>query len=222
MLGAVEIAQSLRTRIAEGEWGPGIRLPTERELAERFDVARNTVRRALDDLEQEGLVTREVGRGTFVARAKAAAGLTLMERMTHASPMAVLEVRLIIEPRVTALAAIRAGAPDLTEIETALAGSLEARSVPDFETWDAALHQAICNAAHNDLLSDYCRALGEVRNQPRWQQMKERSVTAERRRLYDAQHAGIVEAIRARDPSAAEAAMQVHLRSVRDSIQPVL
>ncbi|MGD0715542.1 MAG: GntR family transcriptional regulator [Gaiellaceae bacterium] len=46
---------------------PGDRLPTESEFGERFLVSRGTVRRAFDDLEREGVVSRESGRGTFVA-----------------------------------------------------------------------------------------------------------------------------------------------------------
>lgn len=61
------VAQSLRQRILDGAWPRGAQLPTERELCGRFETSRITVRRALDILEQEMLVERRQGAGTFVA-----------------------------------------------------------------------------------------------------------------------------------------------------------
>ncbi|MFC7555324.1 GntR family transcriptional regulator [Pseudoroseomonas wenyumeiae] len=55
----------LARELRENRWAIGEKLPTERELGLRYGVARNTVRRALEALEAEGLITRHVGRGTF-------------------------------------------------------------------------------------------------------------------------------------------------------------
>lgn len=219
------IAHDLRARISQGEWLQGMRLPTERNLAETYVVSRNTIRRALDELEGDGLLSRHVGRGTFVI---AVTGLpegysdTLMKRMASASPLAVLEVRLIIEPQAAALAAARASRSDVEAIEAALSGSLNAHDLAAFEHWDARLHQAIFDATQNDLLADYCRALSEVRNQPKWMQMKAKSLTAERRAAYNAHHELIVAAIRVHDTAEAAERMQEHLRAVRDAMLPFL
>jgi DNA-binding transcriptional regulator YhcF (GntR family) len=59
----------LRDRIARGDWPPATRLPSHRDLATEFGVAPLTVRQVLGQLEAEGLVSREVGRGTFVREA---------------------------------------------------------------------------------------------------------------------------------------------------------
>ena len=61
------VAEQLRLRMASGEWAPGDRLPTFAELREEFGVTPGTVSRALGQLEQEGLLNREKGRGVFVA-----------------------------------------------------------------------------------------------------------------------------------------------------------
>ncbi len=61
-----QMAQSLRELILSATWKAGTQLPTERELCERFAVSRITVRRALQILEEEALVLRHQGRGTFV------------------------------------------------------------------------------------------------------------------------------------------------------------
>src|SRR5579872_1454357 len=62
---AEDIAVALKQRISAGEWAASGRMPPERDLASEFGVARNTIRRAVDQLEEAGMVAREVGRGTF-------------------------------------------------------------------------------------------------------------------------------------------------------------
>jgi GntR family transcriptional regulator len=62
------IASQAEARIRGGEWAPGDRLPPERELCRDFVVSRATLRQALGELEERGLVSRHQGRGTFVAR----------------------------------------------------------------------------------------------------------------------------------------------------------
>mgnify|MGYP006279701017 CR=1 FL=1 len=62
----MRVAASIRSRISEGALSPGDALPTEDELAEQHGVSRMTVRRAVEDLIEEGLVLRQQGRGTFV------------------------------------------------------------------------------------------------------------------------------------------------------------
>jgi len=63
----VTIKAALRERIAQGGWQPGVRLPSERELVQTFGCARMTVHRALRELEEEGLIERRQGSGSYVA-----------------------------------------------------------------------------------------------------------------------------------------------------------
>lgn len=67
----------LQARIESGEWHAGVRLPSERELCQQFGVSRITVRQALAELEQEGKLCRDQGRGTFVAQPR------IEQRLTH-------------------------------------------------------------------------------------------------------------------------------------------
>jgi GntR family transcriptional regulator len=62
------IASRAERRIRSGAWAPGTRLPPERELCDLLDVSRATLRQALAELEQRGLISRHQGRGTFVNR----------------------------------------------------------------------------------------------------------------------------------------------------------
>src|SRR4029450_9918389 len=61
------VKAALRERIAAGGWQPGVRLPSERELVQEFGCARMTVHRALRELEDEGLIERRQGSGSYVA-----------------------------------------------------------------------------------------------------------------------------------------------------------
>ncbi|MBM3144141.1 MAG: GntR family transcriptional regulator [Chloroflexi bacterium] len=66
----VQIAENLLSQIEAGELSPGDRLPPERELSQKLGVNRLTVRRALQKLELQGLLTRRQGAGTFIAEPK--------------------------------------------------------------------------------------------------------------------------------------------------------
>ncbi|WP_321499518.1 phosphonate metabolism transcriptional regulator PhnF [Breoghania sp.] len=64
-----QIAEQLKRDIRSGVWGQGAKLPTESELSERFGVNRHTIRRAVGELANEGIVSSRQGRGTFVESA---------------------------------------------------------------------------------------------------------------------------------------------------------
>lgn len=217
-----EVTEILRRQIQAGEWPAGSRLPPERRLAEDSGLARNTLRRALEVLEQEGLLERHVGRGTFV-RAQPAQPAPVGRgeaslRLKGASPADLMEVRLVLEPQVAALAASRATAADMRTIEEAYRHSVAARGLAEFEHWDAALHLAIFRAAKNAIMVGWCEAINHVRNEPDWYRLKKRSVTPELRSIYDREHGSIVAALKDRDPEGARKALFQHLSRVRDSL----
>ena len=62
-----QLAEMLEEEIVSGRWEPGVRVPSEAELGGHYGLSRTTIRQALARLEQEGLVSREKGRGTFVS-----------------------------------------------------------------------------------------------------------------------------------------------------------
>ena len=65
---SLKVKYTLRARLERGEWPVGFRIPTLEELVAEYGVSRATVRAALDELEQEGLIERTRGKGTFVIR----------------------------------------------------------------------------------------------------------------------------------------------------------
>jgi GntR family transcriptional regulator len=62
-----QIKQLITRGLAKGEWQPGASIPSEMELARRFQVSQGTVRKAIDELVQENMLIRRQGKGTFVA-----------------------------------------------------------------------------------------------------------------------------------------------------------
>jgi DNA-binding FadR family transcriptional regulator len=213
------VVQDIAGKIDSGVWPDGHQLPPERILAEQYGLARNTVRSALRQLEERGHVVRQVGRGTFVRPSTSRRrGSELVGRMREASPAALMEVRLIMEPPAALLAATRAGAEDLAQLDHALRQSISARGTAEFEHWDAELHLAIFRAARNELLVDYCVAINAVRNQPRWYRLKQKTLGPDLRYVYDQQHTRIVTALKDRDGEAARRALREHLETVRSNL----
>jgi len=78
-----QLMQELRQRIEGGTWKPGDLIPSERELSETYGISRMTVRQALTELVNDGLLRRDQGRGTFVAKAKIRKQLSRLTSFTE-------------------------------------------------------------------------------------------------------------------------------------------
>jgi DNA-binding FadR family transcriptional regulator len=211
---AAEVERSLRRRIESGEWSGRRRLPNERDLAAEYRVARNTLRSAIDRIAADGVVTREVGRGTFLRADNRAEFLAIFQNLVGVSPIDMMAVRQILEPRAAALAATNASAGDLADIAAACAASVAAVDMATFEHWDAELHQRIFAGSRIELLHHLHDILRLIRSQDLWIAIKRRSFREDRRRLYCAEHEAIVAALMRRDAEAAALAMRAHIDTV--------
>ena len=217
--------------------GPGSRLPTERRLAANLGVTRSEVRHALAALEADGLISREVGRGTFLRDAVNPMFTDLRDaepsgpgvpgaRGAPASPAFaadfapadVMTIRRLLEPQAMPLVVMWATARDFGEMERCLAGGDHAVSYEEFEIWDLALHRCIMIAAHSPLLSALYSVIESARHGQVWGDLKRRSASSHRRELYQADHRAIVTALRARDAVTAAGTMRVHLARVSEHL----
>lgn len=212
-----DITIALRQRIGAGEWNTG-RVPPERDLAREFGVARNTVRRAFDALERDGILVRRVGHGTFVANHETNTLAATVVRMEGTSPADMMEVRLLLEPAAAAFAATNASASELGSVREAHEAACAADPMPEFEHWDAEFHHRIFACCRNEFLKEIHSLMRILRNQAPWFEMKRRSFSEERRRLYCEQHAAILDGLLARDPNNAQKAMFDHLKTVEDNL----
>lgn len=212
------IAEALRRRVEAGEWSGGKRLPTERDLAAEFNVARNTVRSAFDQLEADGLLTRRVGRGTYLRQEPTDGIAQIVHRMEGTSPADMMEVRLLLEPAATGFAATNASSSALAAIAEAHVRAVAATDMPEFEAWDAEFHHRIFTCTRNDLLREFHEVLRVLRDQPKWFEMKARSFAEARRLKYCDEHSRILDALNARHPEQAAAAMRAHLLTVQQNL----
>lgn len=201
--------------IVSGTYGPGAKLPTERALAAHLGVPRSAVRDALSVLEAQNRVVRIIGSGTYVSEDSTpvhagGAGDT--------SPAEIMATRMIFEPRLAVLVVANASAADFERMMECNRRAEESDGFAEFERWDASLHQAIAEATHNRLIVSIYATITAARDLAEWGDLKRRSVTAERRDVYRADHREIVAALRARDAKRAEEAIAAHLARVRNNL----
>ncbi|NEM05694.1 FadR/GntR family transcriptional regulator [Geodermatophilus normandii] len=188
---------------------PGDRLPTEVDLQERYDVSRATLREALRLLEVHGVLSTRAGRtGGAVVRTPAAAELGAVLALTlqfaDAPYSSVVETRQAIDPLLARFAAERATDDELDRLRDLLAelAGQEHGDPVGFLRANRAFGTALAEATHNPPLQLFAQALSEIistrfTSEARNLRGRERVVRARRR---------VLEAVRARDPRAAEAA----------------
>jgi DNA-binding FadR family transcriptional regulator len=216
---ARRIREFIVNAASEGTLAPGARLPTERELAKRFAIPRNAVRKTLTQLEAEGSITRHVGRGTFLAgAASASAEQSQRETFSHMSPAELMDARLRIEPALAELIVTNATPADFDRMEMCLEKAERAATLDAFELWDAALHQALATATHNRFIIKVLDMAAAVREQAEWGKLKDRIVTPERRIKYQQEHRDIVRALKARDAERARECILTHLQHARRNL----
>ncbi|VVE08698.1 FadR/GntR family transcriptional regulator [Pandoraea soli] len=221
--GAKALALYLVEEIASGRMKDGVKLPAERQLSEQFGASRGAVRRVLQDLKNQGLITQAVGSGTFVLPG-AAKSLPPREpaideiSATQTSPAELMEARLLIEPLMPKLIARNATSADFARMAECIERSEAAESVEEFEHWDGELHRTFALATHNSFFLQILDLTNRVREQGEWGRLKRHSLTPERRHEYEAQHRAIVEALRDRDADQAGELLTGHLRQIQHNL----
>ena len=213
---STSLRETILGQLQAGHWKAGDRLPTERELAEGYRVSRTTVRKALAELKQQGLIEQTVGSGTFVA--EPASSQLQQHSAQHTSPAELMEARLALEPAIIDLVVRNATAADFTRMLACCTSAERAASLEEFEHWDGELHEAIADAAHNSFVSSVFKLMKQVRAQGDWGQLKKKSVTPERRLAYQREHRQLVDALRDRDAARAKAGTLDHLLHVRHNL----
>ncbi len=212
------IVHQIRTLIREGSWEPGDQIPPERELAERFQVSRTSVREALRALEMQGIIESRQGGGTFVRSADpdvlipplAAAILRGRRELEE-----ILDVREMLEPGIARRAAERATADHISEMERLLERQREciAKGEP-FVDEDTAFHYQLALAADNRVLLGLHNVILDLLRESRQSYLHVR----DRPKLSLRGHEAILAAVRKRDGDAAFRATLAHISAVREGI----
>ena len=205
------IYQSLRNSIVDGRLRTGTRLPTERALASRFGAARNTVRKTMNQLADEGLIIRHVGRGTFVARNRAKSAAAASDEPEF-SLGELLEARLMFEPMLAELVAERASDEDLAGLSAYLDALRNAATWTEFKEAKYTLHLAIIRASRNNFLISVFERIIASRRSAGWGRLGGHLLPVSAVREAAARdNAAIVEALRKRDGAAARELINTYL-----------
>jgi len=210
------VVSQLRNLILEGQYAYEERLPAERNLAEEFNVSRGTIRTVLQILEEQNLVTRKVGSGTYVTHRELS---NQHDISSITSPLEMLEVRIAIEPQMVRLAITNASHRDLEELRKALRQCEECDGDAEkFARADTAFHMALAQCSKNKLLCWVYERISEVRRYSQWRMMKAKLLTPERIDYYNNQHRILYEAIASRDANEAVGIIKKHLFGVQDDL----
>jgi GntR family transcriptional repressor for pyruvate dehydrogenase complex len=206
------IEDKLRELIERGEFAAGDRLPTEPELAARLEVARSSLRTALQRLQLHGIVEVVRGRGWYVrstdiAGAEEPFPARLTDRRFRDADL--LEVRIALEQTAASLAAARATTGEIDEIAK-LSTEHETASSADKAALlhsDETFHGAIVAASHNEFLEELYQTLVPHLREYRRNTYASREV----HRQSALEHNQVVIFLRRRDEVAARTAMTAHL-----------
>lgn len=222
------VVRQIEQLVLRGILRPGERLPSEREMAERLDVSRPSLREAIAELSEQGLLVTRAGSGVFVAEVLGSAFSPALTRLFASHEEAVFDY-LAFRRDMEGLAAERAAREgsdtDLQVIDTIyrkMEAAHQKRDPSDEARLDAEFHMAIIEAGHNVIMLHMMRSMFDLLRQGVFynRQMMFRSRTT-REQLLD-QHRQINEGVQSRDPKAARAAVESHLTYVEQSFHEVL
>lgn len=212
------VAVQIEQRILAGDLRSGDRLPTERELAEQFQVSRTAVREALKILAQKGLVDMRPGRGTMVIDGASEAlrhslGLVMRLKLGEVGGSNMLvEVREILEVEIAALAAARVTDSETMVLREAVQ-TMDA-SLGDADAFIAAdnqFHEALARATQNPLILALINSIVGLLSEQR-KQIFSTEGGPQRGQVH---HKRILECVTRHDVAGAREAMRAHLRQVR-------
>jgi GntR family transcriptional repressor for pyruvate dehydrogenase complex len=218
---SAQIREQLLRRITTGELGPGARVPSERELSEQFEVARTSVREAIQGLLSLGYIERRGNRTWVAERLPEVAVRGGDDEKVFVRQL--FETRRLLEVPIFALAAERSDDDDHAVVSALLARFDEPLSLAEFRRLDREFHTVIASACGNPLLIElYGKVLDQLFRSSEFETLlsSERNATVVRRIVADAidGHRAIVDALVQRDPVAMERAAGGHLDTIEHSM----
>lgn len=213
-----QIVDQIGQLVAQGQLKPGDRLPSERELVERFQVSRASIREAISALEMMGLIEVRSGEGTYIRQVNVDSAITPLAWMLFIekdTDLELYEARKILEVQAAGLAAARADEEEIKEMFEALEvmrKDLESHQLG--EEADHHFHYAIARATHNKILFRLMNTLSDTMKtalKTSRSKLYEHADTPQK--LYN-EHCFIFEAIKNHDVHKAQKLMLEHLVGV--------
>lgn len=216
----LDAMNQMKACIVAGEYRPGDKLPSEKELAQIFRISRPSVREALCGLTALGLVEAKAGGGYYVKSATPPTSLDLI-LLEEGNPLEILEARKIIEPEIARLAARRRIEKDVERMKHLIqrAGNYrlpgEGGSIERIIENDMEIHRSFAQACHNEVLISIQQKLLEFMRKRGWKELQKR-VDVQPRLVdrYWREHKAIADWICQGRPLHAGQAMHRHLQGI--------
>lgn len=213
-----EIVVKVKKMIEKGRLHSGDQLPSERELAEVFNVSRSSVREALRALETQGYLESRQGDGTYIARQPVESLINPLASVLFTEKdgqIELFEMRRLIEPQLAFLAAERATPEEIVMLEKALELQEEAYAKGESGTEiDKTFHYILAKAARNKvilrIIDNIMDLLAESRD--KYLQVEGRSEKSL------ARHREMLGAVKSGDSELAAKVMKEHLEDIEASL----
>ncbi len=207
------IARQIAALIDQGVYPPGSRLPGERELAEKFDVSRVTIREAEIALQAIGRLEIKTGSGVYVSEAQS----RLVNALPDASAFEVTEARLLVESEAAALAARNITDENIARLEELI----EKMGNADHEAANEAdelFHRTIAEASNNAAIVHTVQQLWHMRENIPQVKATYESVCVHDAKQRTEEHRNVFIALKNRDPAAARTAMREHFQRLLENM----
>ncbi|WP_228643470.1 FadR/GntR family transcriptional regulator [Microtetraspora sp. AC03309] len=213
----------IKEMIISGELAPGDRLPKEADLAERLGLSRNSLREAVRALSLINVLDVRQGDGTYVTSLQPNLLLDAMSFVVDFhrddTVLQFLEVRRILEPAATAMAATTMSEDDIKGLREILDSLPEDPSIEQLVANDLEFHQHIAAGAGNAVLCSLIESLSGPTTRARvWRGLTQEGALGKTRE----QHVAIYEAIAGRQSELARAWATVHVAGVEEWLRKAL
>ncbi|WP_428630107.1 FadR/GntR family transcriptional regulator [Sphingopyxis sp.] len=210
-----DVVDTIRRQILDGSFPPGTRLPGERELSERFEVSRVTIREAEIALQATGWIHIRTGAGAYVEAILPGDNAILPK----VSAFELTEARSLFEAEAAALAAPTISSETLEKLEELLeAMADDSASEEEISAIDREFHMTIAAASNNKAIIHVIESLWRMRMELPEVRVSHSLVCRKDGSARQAEHADVVEALRKRDGSGARLAMRRHFNRLIESM----
>lgn len=210
-----EAITKIKDMIVSGDLRPGDRLPREADLAERLGLSRNSLREAVKALSLIHVLDVRQGDGTYVTSLEPSLLMGAMEFVVDFhrddTVLQFLEVRRIIEPAATAMAALRMSDDDVADLRRQLDQLAEVPTIDELVAADLEFHRKIADGSGNQVIGSLLDSLSGPTQRARvWRGLTQTG--AVERTM--AEHRAIVDAIAAHEPDIARSWSTVHIAGI--------
>ncbi|WP_274651684.1 FadR/GntR family transcriptional regulator [Paenibacillus humicola] len=214
----VKIAEQINQLILKGTFKPGEKLPSEKEIAEKLQVSRPSVREALAVLEILGILEVKVGDGSYVKTHAKDLELKL-EEMKDVSTVELMEARQLIESLIVDLAVQRATTEQIASLQESVDRMRECLD-DNFEEYfrqGSRFHSELAAAANNEVMFKIAEQLLQPEIHPLAINLNKKVLHSRETRIHQIEeHQEIIDAIRERDLEKARKLMIHHIKHLEE------